>query len=95
MLASEAVAVLGVRLASLDDVRCLHETLLAPVLRAGVPLLVECAQEPEELDPAGFVEPGFEHAHTFERMLWLCARARTADVRHAPASDALAAPPAR
>ncbi len=83
---SDAVAVLGVRLTSIENVRCLHETLLAPVLRAGVPLLVECSQEPDELDASGLTEPGFEHAHTLERMRWLCARARTADVRHAPRS---------
>ncbi len=86
LLSHDAVAVRGVELATLDDLRCLHETLLAPVLRAGVPLLIECAQEPDELD--GFVEPGFEHAHTLERMRWLCCRARTTDTRHAPTSDA-------
>ena len=39
----EPVALLGVRLETLADVRRLHETLLVPVLRAGVPLLVECS----------------------------------------------------
>jgi hypothetical protein len=85
LLGHEAVAVLGVRLESLADLRCLHDTLLMPVLRAGVPLLVECAQRPEALDPARFVEAGFEHPHTLERMLWLCERARAGDTRHAPA----------
>jgi superfamily I DNA/RNA helicase len=82
----EAVAVLGVELASLDDVRCLHETLLVPVLRAGMPLLVESERTPEELDDAAFVEPGFEHAATLERMRWLCARARDGDVGFARVS---------
>jgi hypothetical protein len=54
----EAVAVLGVELASLDDVRALHETLLVPVLRAGIPLLVESERTPEELDDGTFAEPG-------------------------------------
>jgi hypothetical protein len=88
LMACDAVAVLGVRLASIDDLRCLHETLLVPVLRAGVPLLVECSQEPEALDATGFVEPGFEHPHTLERMRRLCARARAGDVRFPPSSGA-------
>ena len=54
-----------------------------------MPLLVECAQEPEALDADDFVEPGFEHPYTFERMLWLCGRARAADTRHAPTADVL------
>ena len=87
LLTHDAVAVLGAQLASLDDVRCLHDTLLVPVLGAGVPLLVECSQDPEELDADQFIEPGFEHAHTIERMLWLCGRARAVDPRHAPAAD--------
>ena len=58
LLTHDAVAVLDVRLGSLDDVRCLHETLLVPVLRAGVPLLVECSQEPDELDVGQFVGIG-------------------------------------
>jgi hypothetical protein len=49
-----------------------------------VPLLVECSQNPEELDADQFVEPGFEHAHTLERMRWLCGRAPAMDTRHAP-----------
>ena len=82
----EAVAVVGVKLAALDDVRALHETLLVPVLRAGIPLLVECERRPEELDDAAFVEPGFEHAATLERLRWLCALARDGDVGFSAAS---------
>ena len=36
---------------------------------------------------AEFVEPGFEHPHTFERLLWLCERAGASDTRHAPTAD--------
>src|SRR4051812_30546352 len=72
LFAHDAVAVLGVQGASLDDVRCLHDTLLVPVLGAGVPLLVECSQEPEELDFDQYIDPGFERPHPLERMLWLC-----------------------
>src|SRR3954447_23810835 len=82
----KAVAVLGVRLSDVEDVRCLHETLLVPVLRAGIPLLVECAQAPEELDADRFVEPAFEHPYTLERTRWLCAKAIAGDVRHPAAS---------
>ena len=85
LLAREAVAVLGVSVATLDDLRCLHETVLVPVLRAGVPLLIECAQTPDELD--GFVEPVFEHAQTLERMRWLCALAVAGEARHPAAAD--------
>jgi DNA helicase-2/ATP-dependent DNA helicase PcrA len=76
----DAVAVLGVRLVTLEDVRCLHETLLVPVLRTGVPLLIECDQTPDDLDDAAFMEPGFEHAATLERMRWLHTHASLGDV---------------
>ena len=84
LLAHDAVAVRGVQLQSVDDLRCLHDTLLVPLLRAGVRLVVECPQTPDELDPAAFVEPGFEHPYTLERLRWVCA----ADVRDGPAGDA-------
>lgn len=70
----EPVALLGVRLETVADVRRLYDVLL--LVRSGVPVLVECAVTPEELDDAQFVEPGFEHAHTLERLRWLVANAR-------------------
>lgn len=82
----EPVALLGVRLETVADVRRLHETLLVPMLRAGVPVLVECDVTPDELDAARFVEPGFEHAHTLERLRWLVARATVGDPRFAGAT---------
>ena len=78
-----AVAVLKVRLSSITDVRDLYGGLLVPLLRASVPLLVECPTAPEELDAARFVEPGFEHAFTVERLRWLCLQARERDVGYA------------
>ena len=50
-----AVAVLGVRLSTLAEVRDLYDGLVVPLLRASVPLLVECRTPPEELDAARFV----------------------------------------
>ncbi|MDA0182849.1 ATP-dependent helicase [Solirubrobacter phytolaccae] len=83
---TEPVALLGVRLETLADVRRLHETFLVSALRSGVPVLVECDVTPDELEDAAFVEPGFEHAHTLERLRWLYARAIDGDPRFAGAS---------
>ena len=82
-----AVAVLGVRLTTLAEVRDLYDGLLVPLVRAGVPLLVECKTAPEELDAAPFVEPGFEHAFTVERLQWLGGESRQRDTRHIQAAQ--------
>jgi hypothetical protein len=85
--ARRAVAVLGVRLTTPAEVRDLYDGLLVPLLRASVPLLVECPDAPEELDARRFLEPGFEHAFTVERLRWLCGEARERDVGHPTAAE--------
>ena len=82
-----AVAVLSVRLTTLAEVRDLYDGLLVPLLRASVPLLIQCPTTPDELDVERFAEPGFEHAFTVERLRWLCQQASEGDVGHPKPGD--------
>jgi superfamily I DNA/RNA helicase len=75
--AATAVAVAHVRLGDVEDLRCLHHLVLRPVLHAGRPLLVQCAERLEHLKDAAFTEPWYEHPYTLERARWLVTRALT------------------
>jgi superfamily I DNA/RNA helicase len=65
----DALAVLGVRLRTPDDLAALHGYVLEPAWRAGTKLLIECPERLTKLDPAYFADPQFEYAHTLERAL--------------------------
>ena len=67
---SDALAVTGVRLESVEDLHALHAYVLEPAWRAGLKLLVECDARLSELDPARFRDP----AYTLERALYAAAR---------------------
>jgi DNA helicase-2/ATP-dependent DNA helicase PcrA len=82
----DALAVVGVRLDTLDDLRAVYGYLLEPAWRLGLKLLVECDQRLSQLDPARFVDPGFDHPYTLERALHAATRIWRQD---APAHDAV------
>ena len=65
----DALAVLGVRLDTLEELEILHGYVLEPAWRAGTPLLVECPQRLTQLDPAAFADLAFRHPYTLERAL--------------------------
>jgi len=66
---ASGIAVLGVRLRDLDDLRALHGYVLEPALRSGTPVAIESEQRLTRLAPADFVDPEFEFPYTLERAL--------------------------
>jgi hypothetical protein len=64
-----AIAVLGVSLGDLDDLSVLLGYVLDPALRAGTAVAIESRDRLTQLDPARFVDPGFEYPYTLERAL--------------------------
>jgi hypothetical protein len=64
-----AIAVLGVSLGDLDDLSILLGYVLDPALRAGTAVAIESRDRLTQLDPARFVDPGFEYPYTLERAL--------------------------
>lgn len=71
---ADRLAVLGVRLRSLDDLRTLHGYVLEPALRSGTPVAIESEQRLTRLAPEDFVDPGFEYPYTLERALDVAMR---------------------
>src|SRR5450755_2014377 len=57
--AAGKLAILGVRLTSLDDLRVLHGYVLEPALRSATAVAVECEQRLTRLEPVQFVDPEF------------------------------------
>ncbi|HWF23917.1 MAG TPA: ATP-dependent helicase [Solirubrobacteraceae bacterium] len=68
------LAVVGVRLRDLDDLRALHGYVLEPALRSGTRVAIESEQRLTRLDPADFVDPEFEFPYTLERALHAATR---------------------
>jgi superfamily I DNA/RNA helicase len=68
------LAVVGVRLRDLDDLRALHGYVLEPALRSGTPVAIESEERLTRLDPADFVDPEFEFPYTLERALHAATR---------------------
>ena len=64
------LAVTGVRLRELDDLRALHGYVLEPALRSGTPLAIESEQRLTRLTPEKFVDPEFGFPYTLERALY-------------------------
>jgi DNA helicase-2/ATP-dependent DNA helicase PcrA len=67
--AAGGVAILGVRLANLDDLRVLHGYVLEPALRSATAVAIECEQRLTRLAPEQFVDPQFGYPYTLERAL--------------------------
>ena len=67
--AAGKLAILGVRLTSLDDLRVLHGYVLEPALRSATAVAVECEQRLTRLPPVQFVDPEFGYPYTLERAL--------------------------
>ena len=68
--AASRLAVTGVRLRELDDLRALHGYVLEPALRSGTPLAIESEQRLTRLTPEKFVDPEFGFPYTLERALY-------------------------
>lgn len=69
LAAMDALAVLGVRLHTLDDLCVLRGYVLEPVWRAGVKLLVECEGRLTQLERSQFCDGSFGYPYTLERAL--------------------------
>ncbi len=69
LAAAGGLAILGVRLTSLDDLRVLHGYVLEPALRSATAVAVECEQRLTRLPPEQFVDPEFGYPYTLERAL--------------------------
>ena len=69
VVAAGKLAILGVRLTSLDDLRVLHGYVLEPALRSATAVAVECEQRLTRLPPVQFVDPEFGYPYTLERAL--------------------------
>ena len=82
----DALAVLGVRLNTLDDLRAFYGYVLEPAWRLGLSLLVECDQRLSQLDLKRFIDPEFDHPYTLERALNAATRIWRRD---APTHDAV------
>jgi hypothetical protein len=67
--AAGKLAILGVRLTSLADLRVLHGYVLEPALRSATAVAVECEQRLTRLPPVQFVDPEFGYPYTLERAL--------------------------
>jgi len=71
--AHQAVAVLDVTLATLEDLRDLYGYALEPAWRAGCRLIVHADRALDQIDPAAMIDPGYEHPWTLERARYLAA----------------------
>lgn len=89
--ALDALAVLGVRLETVEDLQLLHGYVLEPAWRAGTALLVECDRRLSQLDPAAFADPGFGHAYTLGRALHAAHRIWKPEPRPSGAPEPLVA----
>jgi DNA helicase-2/ATP-dependent DNA helicase PcrA len=67
--AAGGLAVLGVRLTDLEELRALHGYVLEPALRSAVAVAIECEQRLTRLPPERFVDPEFGYPYTLERAL--------------------------
>ena len=67
--AAGKLAIVGVRLTSLDDLRVLHGYVLEPALRSATAVAVECEQRLTRLPAVQFVDPEFGYPYTLERAL--------------------------
>jgi UvrD/REP helicase N-terminal domain len=65
----DKLAVVGVRLRTLDDLRFLHGYVLEPAMRSGTRVAIESEQRLTRLVPEEFVDPEFEFPYTLERAL--------------------------
>jgi DNA helicase-2/ATP-dependent DNA helicase PcrA len=70
----DKLAVVGVRLRSLDDLLTLHGYVLEPALRSGASVAIESEQRLTGLAPEEFVDPEFEYPYTLERALDMAMR---------------------
>jgi superfamily I DNA/RNA helicase len=66
---AEKLAVVGVRLRDVDDLRALHGYVLEPALHSGTPVAIESEQRLTRLAPEDFVDPEFDYPYTLERAL--------------------------
>ena len=66
---ADKLAVVGVRLRNLEDLRALHGYVLEPALRSGTRIAIESEQRLTRLAPEEFVDPEFEFPCTLERAL--------------------------
>ncbi|HEX4344056.1 MAG TPA: ATP-dependent helicase, partial [Solirubrobacteraceae bacterium] len=69
LAATPRMAVVGVRLTTLRELRVLHGHVLEPASRSGTRLLVQSEQRLRTLVEEDFVDPGFGYAYTLERAL--------------------------
>lgn len=69
----QRVAVLEVRLETVQDLSDLHSYALEPAWRAGCRLIVQADRFLEDLDVTGFVDHAAGYAWTLERARWLAA----------------------
>jgi DNA helicase-2/ATP-dependent DNA helicase PcrA len=77
--AARHLAIVDVRIETVDDLAILHGYVLEPALRSGTVLTVECAQRITKLDPMRFVESPFEYPYTLERALDAAMRLHRGD----------------
>ena len=75
----QPLAVVGVRLDDLQSLAVLHGDVLEPAWRSGTPLLVESEHRLSTLDPARFVDGGFEYPYTLERAFGVAMRLHRGD----------------
>ncbi|HEY1538811.1 MAG TPA: ATP-dependent helicase [Solirubrobacteraceae bacterium] len=69
LVATPRMAVVGVRLTTLPELRVLHGHVLEPASTSGIRLLVQSEQRLRTLVEEDFVDPGFGYAYTLERAL--------------------------
>ena len=72
--AAGKIAVTGVRLTDLDDLRTLHGYVLEPALRARTSVAIESEHRITRLAPEEFIDPEFGYPYTLERALHAATR---------------------
>lgn len=70
----DRVAVLDAPCASVDDLRLIHGTLVAPARRRGCRLLIHADRALDSLSPDAFVDPEWRYPWTLERLRWLASQ---------------------
>ena len=69
LAAARGLAVLGVQLTTLEELRVLHGYVLEPASRSATAVAIECEQRLTRLAPERFVDPEFGYPYTLERAL--------------------------
>ena len=74
VVGAEKLAVCGVRLANLEDLRALYGYVLEPALRSGTCLAIESEHRLTRLVPEEFIDQEFGFPYTLERALHVATR---------------------